>query len=564
LTELQAGDPRRIGPYALLGRLGSGGMGQVFLGRSPGGRLVAVKVIHAPLARDPGFRARFAREVAAARKVSGLFTAPVVDAELDGPDPWLVTAYVPGLSLADAVARHGPLPEASTAALAAGLAEGLSAIHAAGVVHRDLKPSNVLLARDGPRIIDFGIAWAAEATALTGTGFLIGSPGYMSPEQAQGHAVGPASDIFSLGAVLGFAVTGQGPFGTGDTAALLYRVVHGKPELGEVPGPLRPLLRRNLAKEPARRPTAEVFLANLTAAYPSAPDLTGDWLPAPVLAASTAPALDPDAGRRERAARGAAGPPTPPTQTPAAHQARPAGPAPPAAEPARTGARAPSPPQVRPAGLTARRRWRWSWVAAGGTVGAAVIAVVIVVLLPRSPAAPTVPSTRASGTSAAGHHVRSGATPTPGSTPSPSITPSPVTTPAHEELLLTQLRTGDCLTGSNLGLGTNNPWPKLSLAVPCGQPHLAEVFFADDAYWTAAVYPGDASITAEADAKCSDAYTAYVGIPDDRSIFDWDNIFPYAADWSHGNRELVCVAYYPTPSAPGGTPLSGSIKGTQR
>ena len=168
VTELQAGDPRSAGRFRLLGRLGAGGMGQVFLGRSAGSRLVAVKVIRPDLAGDLGFRARFAREVAAAQKVSGLFTVLVVDADVDGPMPWLATAYVAGPSLAEAVEAHGPLPEASVLTLAAGgLAEGLEAIHAAGVVHRDLKPSNVLLADDGPRVIDFGISRAAEASALT-------------------------------------------------------------------------------------------------------------------------------------------------------------------------------------------------------------------------------------------------------------------------------------------------------------------------------------------------------------------------------------------------------------
>ena len=211
-------------------------MGRVYLARSPGGRMVAVKVIRANLAEDAGFRARFAREVSAARKVGGLFTAQVVDADIDGPVPWLVTAYVPGTSLSDAVERQGPLPDNSVLALAAGLAEGLIAIHAAGVIHRDLKPSNVLLAQDGPRIIDFGISSAAEATALTGTGFMIGSPGFMSPEQAEGMTVGPASDIFSLAGVLIYAARGEGPFGSGDTAALLYRVVHGKPNTDQRSG----------------------------------------------------------------------------------------------------------------------------------------------------------------------------------------------------------------------------------------------------------------------------------------------------------------------------------------
>ena len=277
VTELQTGDPQRIGPYRLLGRLGAGGMGRVFLGRSAGGRLVAVKVIRADLAEDPQFRVRFRREVAAARRVSGLFTALVVDADLDGPMPWLATAYVGGPSLADAVTSHGPLPAASVLALAAGLAEGLGAIHAAGVVHRDLKPSNVLLAEDGPRVIDFGISRAAEASALTHTGLVVGSPGFMSPEQAQGGDVGPPSDVFNLGAVLTFAATGEGPFGTGSTAALIYRVVYSPAGLDHVPAQVRPLVERCLAKDASLRPTTDELLAELGGA-----DLAADWLPAPI------------------------------------------------------------------------------------------------------------------------------------------------------------------------------------------------------------------------------------------------------------------------------------------
>ena len=234
MHELQLGDPDLIGPYRLRARLGAGGMGRVYYGLSPGGRPVAVKVIRADLAQDPEFRARFRREVAVARSVSGLFTAPVIDADADGRVPWLATEYVRGPSLADAVSQHGPLPAASVLALARGLAEGLSAIHAAGVVHRDLKPANVLLAADGPRVIDFGISRAAEASGLTQTGFVVGSPGFMSPEQAEGLAVGPPGDVFSLGAVLAFAATGQGPFGSGSTPAMVYRVVHGAPRLDRV------------------------------------------------------------------------------------------------------------------------------------------------------------------------------------------------------------------------------------------------------------------------------------------------------------------------------------------
>jgi protein kinase-like protein len=273
--ELRPGDPELIGPYRLRGRLGAGGMGRVYLGLSPGGRAVAVKVIRAELAQDPEFRARFRREVAVARTVSGLYTAPVLDADTDGPEPWLATAYVPGPSLADAVTRHGPLPAASVLMLAAGLAEALSAIHGAGIVHRDLKPANVLLAADGPRLIDFGISRAAEASALTHTGLVVGSPGFMSPEQAEGREVGPASDVFSLGAVLAFAATGQGPFGSGSTPALVYRVVHNPPDLDQVPDGIRLVVERCLAKDPAARPTAANLLAG--AAYP-----VQDWLPEPV------------------------------------------------------------------------------------------------------------------------------------------------------------------------------------------------------------------------------------------------------------------------------------------
>ena len=267
-------------------------MGQVFLGVSPGGRPVAVKAIRPELASDPQFRTRFGREVASARKVSGVFTAMVVGADVEGPIAWLATAYVPGPSLAEAVDEQGPLPEASLLTLAGGLAEALSAIHAAGVTHRDLKPSNVLLAEDGPRVIDFGISRAAESTQLTQTGLTIGSPGFMSPEQAVGSEVGPPSDIFSLGTVLAFAATGKGPFGGGTTASLLYRVVHETPDLEGVPEALRPLIERCLVKDPAQRPTADAVLAAVGALQPE-----GNWLPDSVVRMFAAPpALAPVAG----------------------------------------------------------------------------------------------------------------------------------------------------------------------------------------------------------------------------------------------------------------------------
>ena len=215
-----------------------------------------MKIIHAELAADPEFRARFSVEVAAARKVSGLFTALVADADVDAQVPWLATAYVNGPSLSEAVRDRGPLSAASLLALAAGLAKSLSAIHAAGVVHGDLKPSNVLLALDGPRVIDFGISQAAEAAPLARSGLVVGTPSFMSPEQAAGQAVGSRSDVFSLGAVLAFAATGRRPFGSGQAAAVLERVVRGAPDLRGAPPEVLPLIERCLAKDPARRPAA--------------------------------------------------------------------------------------------------------------------------------------------------------------------------------------------------------------------------------------------------------------------------------------------------------------------
>ncbi len=275
--KLQAGDPQQVGPYRLVGRLGAGGMGQVFLARSAGGRLVAVKVIRAELADEPGFRARFAQEVAAARRVSGLFTAVVVDADVSGEVPWLATGYVAGPSLSDAVDTHGPLPAYSVLTLAAGLAEGLQAIHAAGVVHRDLKPTNVLLADDGPRVIDFGISRAAEASVLTQAGTVMGSPGFMSPEQAEGRQVGPASDVFSLGTVLAFAATGEGLFGSGSPPTLMYRVVHQPADTSRLPVEIRSLIEHCVAKDPQQRPTTADLLAELGSAEPAE-----DWLPGPL------------------------------------------------------------------------------------------------------------------------------------------------------------------------------------------------------------------------------------------------------------------------------------------
>lgn len=254
MEPLSPSDPRTAGEFQLRARLGSGGMGQVYLGYSPAGRAVAVKVVRRELAGDPEFSRRFAREVEVAKAVSGMYTAPVVAAGLDSDPPWLATAFVPGPSLAELVDRYGPLPGPTVWRLAAGLTEALQAVHACGLVHRDLKPANVLLALDGPHLIDFGISRALDGSSLTQTGIVVGTPGYMAPEQAEGQKTGPPSDVFSLGALLAFAATGKAPFGHGSAAAVLYRLVSGEPDLDGLLPDLREIIAACMTKDQAKRP----------------------------------------------------------------------------------------------------------------------------------------------------------------------------------------------------------------------------------------------------------------------------------------------------------------------
>ncbi len=310
MLPLSAEDPRMIGEFRLHARLGAGGMGRVYLASSPGGRAVAVKVVHQHLARDSAFIGRFRREVAAALVVNGGYATPVIAAGPDDDPPWLATAYVPGPSLQEAVTATGPLPDDAVLKLAAGLAEALRVIHHCGLVHRDLKPGNVLLAADGPRVIDFGIARALDGTALTSAESLLGTPSYMSPEQAQSQPAGPASDVFSLGGVLYFAATGTSPFGIGHPAAMLYRIVHTEPDLDPLPPQLRDLIAACLAKDADLRPAPAELAAALMGAIPPGDSPAAFW---PVAVARL---ID---GYQARLNGGspAAGPATAPSITPA-------------------------------------------------------------------------------------------------------------------------------------------------------------------------------------------------------------------------------------------------------
>jgi hypothetical protein len=254
MQPLTSDDPAAIGGYRLEARLGSGGMGRVYLAFTPAGRPVALKVVRSDLGDDQDFRIRFEQEIQAARRVRGLYTAELIDADPSATPPWLVTAYVPGPSVEEVIDRDGPIAEAMVFRLIAGVAEALQAIHGAGVIHRDLKPSNVLLAQDGPRVIDFGIARALAATPMTRTGATMGSPDYLSPEQILNRPVTPATDVFALGSLAAFAAVGRLPFGRGHITDVAHRVVHEPPDLAGCPSGLVPLIEACLQKEPQARP----------------------------------------------------------------------------------------------------------------------------------------------------------------------------------------------------------------------------------------------------------------------------------------------------------------------
>ncbi|MET9609884.1 serine/threonine-protein kinase [Streptomyces sp. NPDC006512] len=396
MEQLHPADPHHIGPYRLLSRLGAGGMGQVYLARSDRGRTVAVKLVHPALALREEFRSRFRHEVAAARRVGGAWTAPVLEADTEAEVPWFATGYIAGPSLRQAVAHDfGPLPARTVRILASGLARALQDIHRAGLIHRDLKPSNVLLTVDGPRVIDFGIARPPQRppgspdAGLTRTGELIGSPGFMAPEQVLGGPVTPAVDVFCLGAVLAYAATGRLPFGDaehpGGGAGLLLRVIEAEPDLDGVPADLRPLVADCLHMDPAARPDPAAILARIGAGDTVADERTSEpWLPAPLVAQlgrHAAQLLQREDGGPDRAPDPAPAPPPPPTPAPApARRPQPA-----------TYAYAPAAPEAPPRPHTASTIFLLVVavvvaIAAGGTV----YAVMSTDPAPRSPVPPPV------------------------------------------------------------------------------------------------------------------------------------------------------------------------------
>jgi hypothetical protein len=374
LEPLTGDDPAEVAGYRLRARLGAGGMGRVYLAFTPGGRPVALKVVRPEYGDDVEFRARFRQEIEAARQVHGLYTAQVLDAGPDAVPPWLVTAYVPGPSLTQAVREYGPMPAETVLLLVAGVAEALQAIHAAGVVHRDLKPSNVLLSSDGPRVIDFGIARAMEATTVTRTGMRVGSPQFMAPEQFAGRAVTPAIDVFALGSLATFAVLGRPPFGEGGEAELMYRILNEPPDLGDCPEPLRYLIGRCLAKDPAERPgPGEIISGCRRHTAGRTLQIAQSWLPAgmaALLADHVAPAAPgPQPAARQPSAAGQPSAAVPPSGAPTAY------PPPP---PPGTWALPPGTWALPPGDAPGRRRLSRTAIVAGAGAGAVVIVAVAV------------------------------------------------------------------------------------------------------------------------------------------------------------------------------------------
>ena len=478
-------------------------MGRVYLGQSRSGRLVVIKVIRAELA-DDHFRQRLEREFNAARHVGGVFIATVIAADTTGVVPWIASEYVPGPSLKEMVAERGPAPVAALAILAAGLAEGLAAIHDAGVAHRDLSSGNVLLAEDGPRIIDFGIAAAAEERTLTQSGWVMGTPGYMSPEQAVStREAGQASDIFSLGAVLAFAATGKKLFHFTSTEDV-WDFERQPPDLDGVPAEFRGLLLWCLQRNPQNRPSARQVLDAINNRFPNPSDPTGwlrHWSP---------PEEDPDTVAVRRA-KGNGEPTVVPRRRAGQHRRVP----PPVDS---------LPPRsvsglVRPAAV------------ASAVIAAALVIGVTVALLTSN----TGPANSAQGGAATTAYLR--------------------------------FQPGECLLGADLPAALLNrgpaPWDATASQVSCEKSHDAEVYFANSGFWSQSLaFPGESLVYGAARTECRAALTQYVGISSNASQYSISLLLPTSDSWPTGDRSLQCIAFLAMRT--GVQPMTGSIKDSRR
>jgi predicted Ser/Thr protein kinase len=496
---LQPQDPRKLGDYILRYRLGEGGMGRVYLGQSRSGRLVVIKVIRRELA-DDHFRQRLEREFNAARHVGGVFIATVIAADTTGPVPWIASEYVPGPSLKDMVAERGPAPGTALAILAAGLAEGLTAIHDAGVAHRDLSSGNVLLADDGPRIIDFGIAAAAEETTLTQTGWVLGTPGYMSPEQAVNtRQAGQASDIFSLGAVLAFAATGRKLFHFTDPEDI-SDFARQPPELDGVPREFRDLLLWCLQRNPENRPSAHQVLDAVNARFPNPPDPTGwlrHWPP---------PGNEPDTVAVRRVA-GNGGTTAGSRRRAGQHRrvTRPMG---------------PTFPMI---GYGRVRR---------AATAAAVIAAALVI---------GVTSALLANNSGSGNAAQAAVT--------------------YQRFQPGECLDGAGLPAALLSQIVAS-WTTPVSQVSCGTSHAAEVYYANNGFWQQQYPPPEDILYGEARTECRAALTQYVGISSNASEYSISVLLPTQGSWKTGDRSLQCLAFLATRT--GTQPMTGSIKNSRR
>jgi hypothetical protein len=518
MPELQAGDPAWIGPFRLRERLGdgdgdgAGGLGPLYLGQSPLAHLVTIRALRADLVADPGLRARLTRDVAAAREVSGPHVAPLVGADLSGSVPWIAWEWVPGESLTAAAGRgpgdqRAPLPWPAFATLATQLAEGIWSLHAAGVIHGDLTPGRVFLSKDGVVITGFGVSAAVAAFRATAATVPDDVLEFLSPEQAAGEEASPASDVYSLGAVLAYTLCGAGPYPARARSATGHRIGYVDPDLDDIPGFLRPLIARCLDAEPGSRPPSDGFAALLTTTIRAVPATAIAALAAvPASPSTPVPAIAgiPAAGLGGTAPRGVVM--TQPALAPAT-----------ASPPAAVAGPGPS---ASPAG----KRRRLAALIGSLVAFTALIAIIVVTAVTHSDSAP-------------------GAT----------------------LIRFADYKAGDCLRG-NVAMNSDAPWPDFMWLVPCTDSHTYEVFYANSGYWPdSQPYPGDQAVQDAGLAECDRQFLQYDGIARVASVYTYTDVLPYPkGTWDDGARQVVCIAFGPTSGHPDGAPARASIKGSSQ